>query len=215
MELSTKRINEAQFDLVADIRFGKHEIPIRRYGRAIFGLKKGKLIVKLTNGETPLRNIKLNKKFQTVVEVKVQQEKGKEGQITGKLGGKTQGIGGETKQSSREGKEYTYKAYQVNTEGGLEDPTWVFECKIEKFLEGILCESELACIDVKEKPCSLLATFEIKDSDDIYLVNGSLFWQKDITKTKTAVIYRMIVNRLVEELLQEKPYLSRQELVHG
>lgn len=215
MELETKGIDEACFDLVAVIRFGQHKIPLKRYGEAIFGLRKGKLIVRLINGEVPLRNIKLDKEFQTEIAIKDQQEEGKEWQLMGKFGGRTQGIGAETKKASKEGQEYTYKDYQVKTEGGLEDPTWVFICKIEKFLDGKLPETELATVNIKGKPCNLIATFEVDDSDDIYLVDGSLFWQKKITKKKSSAIYRMIVNRFVEELLREKPYLSRQELAHG
>lgn len=216
MELETKGIDEVCFDLVANIRFGDHKIPIKRYGTAIFGLKKGKLIVKLTNGRVTVGNIKLDKEFQTVVEIKVQQEEGKEKQITGKLGGKTQGIGRDIKQGTKQGQEYTYKDSQVRTKGGLGDPTWFFEVKTNlEFLDGTLSKTDLATIDVEQKPCSLIATFELDDSDDIYLVNGSLLWQKNITKKKTAVLHRMIVNRLVEELLREQPYLSRQELAYG
>lgn len=215
MELKTNRINEAQFDLVANIRFGEHRIPINN-GEAVFGLRKGKLKVLLTNGKVSLENIKLDGEFQTEVEIKVKEGKETGGQIDGKLGGKSQGIGGIVKNTSKQEKELSYKDYQVSTEGSLQDPAWVFEVKTNKeILEGLLKSADLAEVQVNAKPFSLLATFEVEDNQDIHLVNGSLLWKKNITKKKMAVLERSIIKRWLQEILKEKPYLSRQELTHG
>ncbi len=215
MELKTRRINEAQFDLVANIRFGKHRIPINN-GEAVFGLRKGKLKVLLTNGKVPLENIKLNGEFQTEVEITVKEGKETGGQIDGKLGGKSQGIGGSVKSASKQEKELSYKDYQVSTEGDLQDPTWVFEVKTNKeILEGLLKSADLAEVQVNAKPFSLTATFEVENNQDIHLVNGSLLWQTNITKKKIAILERSIVNRWLKEILNEKAYLSLQELTHG
>ncbi len=214
MELEIKPIEEGSFDLVANIRFGEHTIRTRSYGEATFGLRKGKLKVDLDKGEVPLKNIKLDKEFQTEVEIKVQQEEGKEQQSGVNIGWKAGGSAG-SKKASKEGQEFRYREYQVRTEGGNADPCWIFEAKYQEFLEGLLQNASLAIVDVKDKPCSLIATFKVENIEDIRLKNGKFLGIKNITKKKLAVVERWIANYWIKNFLQNQTYLSKVELTYG
>lgn len=215
IDLSTRRIDEARFDLIANLRFGQHEISIRN-GKAIFGLKKGKLKVLLENGEVGVKDIHLDRVFATEISFKIENKQEAGAQIGAKLGGKTEGISANINQASTAGKEYEYKEYQVHTEGYLNDPTWIFQVKTERdILQGLLQNADLATVTLQAKPFTATATFEVMDDDDVYLIDGSLLWQKNITQIKIAVLERSIVKRWLNFALQEKPYLSQQVLQNG
>lgn len=202
MELETKRINEAQFDLIANIRFGRFE-----YGKRIFCLKKGKLTVKLTDAEVPLSNIKLDKEFPTEFDITFQEEAGKEKVSNVNVGLKNPGVGTGGKKTIKEGQGATAKEYQVRTEGEKEDPAWVFESKFPyKFLDGTLSKTDLAIIDIKKKPCSLVSTFRVESREDIHLLDDD-----SSGNTLKTVFARAAIKRFHEKVLQEKPYLSKQE----
>lgn len=214
VELEIRPIDEDSFDLVADIRFGEQRIRTNKYGEVTFGLRRGRLKVELDKGKVPLRNIKLDKVFQTEVEVKVQQVEGQEKKVGGNLGFKA-GASAVGTSTSSAGQEFSYKEYRVRTEGEQTDPCWVFEAEYMDFLEGLLREAELATVNVLEKPCRLIATFEVRNIEDICLKDGKLLGIKNITKKKLAVVERWIAKRWIEEALKDKPYLSRVELAYG
>ncbi|MEM9273804.1 MAG: hypothetical protein AAGA80_12675 [Cyanobacteria bacterium P01_F01_bin.143] len=214
MELEIKPIDDDSFDLVANIRFGEHTIRTNSYGEATFGFRKGKLKVELDQGEIPLKNIKLDKRFQTEIEIEFKQQEGKEKQFGGNVGWRAGGSAA-SKKTKTEGQEFKYKEYQVRTEGGNADPCWIFEAKYQEFLEGLLQDTELAIVDVTEKPCRLVAIFNIEAIEDICLTNGKLLGIKNITKKRLAIVERWIANYWIENLLQNQSYLSRVELTHG
>ena len=213
MELEIKPIDEDSFDLVANIRFGEYTIQTNSYGEATFGLRKGKLKVDLTNGQVPLKNIKLDKEFKTEVEIKFQQLEEKERQFGGNVGFKA-GVSAASKKNRTAGQELIIKKYQVRTEGGNTDPCWVFEAQYQDFLEGLLQDAELATVDTLERPCTLIVTFNI-NIEDIYLINGKFLGIKNITKKKLTIVERWIATYWIKNFLQNQSYLSRVELVHG
>ncbi len=203
-----------QLDLVLNIRFGEHSEEIFG-GSVTFGLKRGELKVELTNGEVPLENIKLDNKFQTVVQKKVQVETASESQI-GAAVTANPGVRASSRETKKTAENVEYKEYQVRTKGGLKDPTWVFEVKTDKeILQGLLQDAELAIIDVKAKPCSLVATFNVTRPEDLRLTDAQWLWRKNITKKKLAVIERGIVRHFLEKKVKLEPYLSRVDLPHG
>jgi hypothetical protein len=203
-----------QIDLILNIHFGKHREEVSG-GSVTFGLKRGELKVELTNGEVPLKNIKLKDEFQTVVEIEVQEEKASEEQV-GATVAVTPGLAATWRETGKTAEKVKYQAYQVSTKGELNDPIWVFEVKTnEEILQGLLQNTELATIDVKTKPCCLVATFYVMEPEDICLTDAQWFLTKQIPKKKMAVIERRIVRLFLEKKLKQKPYLSRVELAYG
>jgi hypothetical protein len=206
-----------QIDLILNIYFGEHQEEIHYgSGNVTFGLKRGELKIELINGEVPLKNIQLKAEFQTVVETEVQEEKGGERQIGVQGALKTAGINAGSKTAKKKSVKVKTLEYQVRTGGGTpNEPSWIFEVKTSRqILEGLLQKTDLATIDVKSKPCRLVATFTLRKTEDICITNGELLWSKNITKKKIAVIERTIARRWLNEILNQKPYLSRVELVH-
>jgi hypothetical protein len=209
------QIDPMQVDLVLNINFGQYyEILEGNY--VTFGLKQGELKVTLTNGEIPLKNIKLNNVFETVVEKEVDVEKGREKQVVGNLG---INLGGSAtgKESDKTGEKVKYKEYQVRVTGTLTEPTWIFEVKTHKqILQGLLQNTPLATIDIRSKPCKLVATFNVI-AEHIFITDAAYLGISGITKKKTAIIEKAIIRRLLDEKLnlEDIPYLSRVELVYG
>ena len=211
MELEIKPLNEYSFKLLANIRFGQYTIRTNNYGEVTFGLRKGKLKVELDKGVIPLKNIKLGKGFQKEVEIKVLREEEKEQQSELSIGWKA---GAAVKNVRSIGKEFLFREYQVRFEGELTHPCWVFEAKSEKILEGFLMDTELAIVDVMEKPCLLIATFTIENMEDICLIDSKFLGIKNITKKKLAIVERWIAKYWLAELLKDQPYLSRIKLTN-
>ncbi|MDJ0901485.1 MAG: hypothetical protein QNJ55_22015 [Xenococcus sp. MO_188.B8] len=215
MEFETKQVTRTQFDLIASIRFGIEQVSIH-YGKAQFAIKKGKLKVNLVNGEVPLKNIKLYKILETKEEIKSQQGVTQEDNTGVNLGWKNPGIYAGSKKTKQNGQEYIVKEYLVKTKGGLSDPVWIFEATANNdILEGLLQQTSLATVNVTGNPCVSLITFEVENTEDICLLNGDTFLRKNVDKKKMLVIERKIVRRFLDELLQEKTYLSRVKLVYG
>ena len=203
-----------QLNLILNMHFGKHREEI--YGGSVtFGLKGGELKVELTNGEVPLKNIKLKDEFQTVVETEVQEEEGSESQVGAGVSANLAATASR-QETGRRAEKAKSQEYKVITKGGLNDPTWIFAVKTSReILQGLLQNADLASIDVKAKPCSLLATFYIAKPEDIRLSDADWLLTKSITKTKMAIIERGIVRRFLEKKLREKPYMSKVELIYG
>ena len=202
-----------QLDLILNIRFGKHREKIFG-GSVTFGLKRGELKVNLTNGEVPLRNFKLKDEFQTVVEKEVQEEEARKSNIRAGLPANL-GITVTREETGKTAEKTKYKEYQVSTKGELKDPTWVFAVKTKReILQGLLQNAELASIDVKAKPCSLAATFNVPQPEDICLSDAKWLLSEGITKKKWAIIERGIVRRFLDKKLRQKPYLSQVKLEH-
>ncbi|MEO1339760.1 MAG: hypothetical protein AAFV28_01135 [Cyanobacteria bacterium J06635_13] len=206
-----------QIDLILNIHFGEHKEEIHYgSGNVSFGLKRGELRIKLTNGEVPLKNFKLKEDFQTVVETEVQKERGSEKQSGVQVVLKNPGITAGSKAAQKKSEKAKIIEYQVKTIGSqLNQPSWAFEVKTGKdILEGLLQNTELATINIKSKPCHLMATFEVSKPEDICITNGELLWSRNITKNKIAVIERKIARILLDEVLNQKSFLSRVELIH-
>jgi hypothetical protein len=95
-------------------------------------------------------------------------------------------------------------------------PTWIFEVKTDKeVLEGLLQNATLATIDVQGKSCSLVATFEITNPQDICITDAQWLWVKDISDKKKKIIAAAIVRHFLEKKLKPISYLSRVELSYG
>ena len=206
-----------QIYLILNIHFGEHQEEIHYgSGNVTFGIKRGELRIKLINGEVPLKNIKLKDEFPTVIETEIQKELERERQSGVKVVFKNPDITAGSKITKKEVEKIKNKEYQVRTGGGkVDEPIWVFEAKTDKaILEGLIQDTKLTTIDVKSKPCHLIATFIVKNTQDICITNGELLWSKNIIKKRSKIIERGLARLFLNEILNQKSYLSRQELVH-
>ncbi len=175
-----------------------------------FGLKGGRLRVKLKNAEIPLASKQLGRSFELAVQKKRQPQEASINQSNiedslpdqpGVTTNEPQTV--ETEQSQ-------LISCQVSVKGTPNRPVWVFEVdKGGSVLKGILKNTVLATLDITAKPCYIEATFEVSPRD-VHLSEAEGLWQKDISKKKSVVIERAIARRFLEKEL--KPYLSRQAL---
>lgn len=197
-----------QIDLYLTLYFGEQREQLPG-GSITFGLKGGKLKLKLENANIPYEVRKLD----GLVELSFEKA-GQEGSQTQK--------GVEVSLSDTEPfevrnqnsveanvSEFQIRACQVITKASEVHPAWVFVEEIgESILRGLLNNTKLATLNVTAKPCRVEATFEAS-TRDVHLTEANGLWPSNISRNKRAVLERLIVLRLLEPKL--KPYLSRQE----
>ena len=213
MEIETRKVRrQKKLEIIASIRFGVEQVSIR-YGKAEFGIKKAKLRVNLTGGQVPLENINLKTKLETEEDITLQQETTQQNNIRSNIGWKNPEINAGCTTINKDKKKYVIKNYLVKTEGGLSNPTWIFETSTNNdILEGLVQKISLAIVNITKSPCELNINFEIENPEDICLVNGKIFSFDNITKKQTAIIERIIARMFLNRAIQEKPYLSQAKL---
>lgn len=202
-----------QLNLYLTLQF-KEQRELLLGGRFKFGLKGGKLSLKLENCEFPLESRHLSGFIKLIVQQERQQQQGNENQsrrepflpenkptVQGNLA---------TQKTTERTDKFQFIVCQVTTNNSEENPAWVFEVETdEAVLKGILNKAKLGTLNVTAKPCRVEATFEVSPQD-VYMTEAEGLWPKNISKKRKAVIERAIIRHLIERKL--KPYLSRQEL---
>lgn len=183
-------------------------------GHIKFGLKGGRLRIKLQNAQIPLAASEVERSFELSIPKKKQPPAVSQNQSDvaaflpeNKLGVKLNLTAQKTAQRSDQ---YQFIPCQVTVKGSQENPTWVFTVdRSESILKGLLKNVVLTTLDIRDLPCCVDATFEVLPQD-VYLTEAEGLWPKHISKKRTVVIERAIARRFLEEKL--KPYLSRQKL---
>lgn len=179
-----------QIKLYLTLQFqDQRELLVR--GHVKFGLKGGRLRVKLKNAEIPASSNQLGRSYELVVPKKK----------------KPEDAPSQTTQTSEPSQVISCKVAVLGTPTL---PVWVFEVdKSGSVLKGVLKNTALATLDVTEKPCYIEATFEVAPRD-IHLSEAEGLWPKNLSKKKSVVIERAIIRRFLEQKLS--PYLSRQAM---
>jgi len=178
MKLEAIPVQSQQLDLPVTIKFNEQWEPLLK-GRVKFGLKGGKLRLRLKNAQ-----IYYNCRH-----------------LTGSVALSIENESGETDP-------FQSTLCQVTTEGSEVNPDWVFKLKMgSQVLKGSLQKERLATLMVTDKPCEVDATFEVllRHLHLIDYTEGVLPPNIDLTKQK--VLKRRIEKDLLESNL--KPYLSR------
>lgn len=187
------------------LRFGEHSIEIPG-GLVKFGLKRGQLQLKLTNGKIPIETMGLTRPFEVVIETEVQQERGRETEanLAMAAGLKSKDVGKTTNKQK-------CSTYQVSTQGTEEEPVWVFEAKTqEPILRGQLTEETLGVIQATAEECHIEATFAVNGQNDLCLLNSEgLLRAKNLSRNKTALLTREFLSRYIAPKLH--PHLSKLE----
>ncbi len=171
-----------QIQLKLTIRFGKQQLQME--GTTVnFGLKSGKLNLKLNNSRILMETLGLTPQFTTVYEMETSteqsQSEAKSVAITFRGGFTTT----ETKVTT-EVRKLKDKKYQVYTKGTEEEMNWMFlREKSQPILQGILQTEKLGNLEVNSKPCQIEATFQIED-EDIHIITTSGLWNQNIDQYK-------------------------------
>lgn len=164
-------------------------------GHIKFGLKGGKLRVKLKNVEIPDTSNQLGRSYELAVHKKQPLASIPHSEIPVNLPSQTNEL-------------LQLISCKVAVTGTPTRPVWIFQVdKDGSVLKGVLKNTELATLDITEKPCYIEATFEVAPRD-IHLSEAEGLWPKNISKKKSVVIERAIIRRFLE--LKLSPYLSRQ-----
>jgi hypothetical protein len=187
-----------QIKLYLTIQF-KEQRELLIGGHIKFGLKGGKLRVKLKNAEIPASSNQLGRSYELAVHkkqplVSIPQNS----EIPANL------------PSTQTSEPLQLISCKVAVRGTPTRPVWIFQVdKDGSVLKGVLKHTELATLDITEKPCYIEATFEVAPRD-IHLSEAEGLWPKNISKKKSVVIERAIICRFLE--LNLSPYLSRQTM---
>lgn len=186
-----------QIKLYLTIQF-KEQRELLVGGHIKFGLKGGKLRVKLKNAEIPASSNQLGRSYELAVH-----KKKPSANISQKSA-----IPANPQTSTTE--QLQFISCKVAVRGTSTRPVWVFEVdKGGSVLKGVLKNTALATLDITAKPCYIEAIFEVAPRD-IHLSEAEGLWPKNISKKKSVVIERAIIRRFLEQKLS--PYLSRQTM---
>ncbi|NEP08683.1 MAG: hypothetical protein F6K14_00150 [Symploca sp. SIO2C1] len=99
---------------------------------------------------------------------------------------------------------------QVETKGSQKNPVWDFAVETEKtVLQGLFKKVKLATLNAIAFPCSVEATFDVS-LQDIYLIRVQGLLPGNLSTNQLAILERGIAHLLLTRKL--KPYLSRIEL---
>ncbi|MBK1987800.1 hypothetical protein A0J48_009660 [Sphaerospermopsis aphanizomenoides BCCUSP55] len=102
---------------------------------------------------------------------------------------------------------------QVTTNGSKSNPTWEFELSIgARVLIGSLQNQKLGTVQLRNKPCSVEATFEVSQQY-VHLMETEGLYPTNISRNKQIILEASFRKYLLESKLQ--PYLSRAELHYG
>ncbi|MGB5961838.1 MAG: hypothetical protein WBG73_14315 [Coleofasciculaceae cyanobacterium] len=183
-----------QIKLYLTIQF-KEQRELLVGGHIKFGLKGGKLRVKLKNAAIPATSDQLGRSYELAVHKKPPLASiPQNSEIPVNLPSQTN--------------ELQLISCKVAVRGTPTRPVWIFQVdKDGSVLKGVLKNTSLATLDITEKPCYIEATFEVAPRD-IHLSEAEGLWPKNISKKKSVVIERAIIRRFLE--LKLSPYLSRQ-----
>lgn len=199
-----------QIDLYLTLHFGEQREHLLT-GSVTFGLKGGKLKLRLENASIPYEVRILDGLLELSFEKARQEQEGNQIQkgIEVSLSHTEPFEVGSQNQVNANISEFQVRACQVIAKASDIYPAWVFAEEMgNSVLRGLLNNAKLATLNVTAKPARVQATFEAS-MRDIHLIEVSGLWPPNISRNQRAVLERLIVLRVLEPKL--KPYLSRQE----
>lgn len=170
-------------------------------GKVTFGIRRGDLKFTLLNCALPLEQIVLLKPFEICIEIEQQQTQSREVQSSLTLASQSLG----TKSSMISGEKSSLKKFQVKCTGGEDSPRWIFESHDDyTTLEGLLKQTQLGIICIKECPCEVKAIFTVR-GEDIRITWGKIGLTNNINRNKLAIIERIIALRYLKSIVEDNP----------
>jgi hypothetical protein len=192
--------------LKLSIRFGGQQIKVRR-GHICFGLRRGELKLRIVNGTIPIENQCLTAPFENEIALEIQDDKGIETE-----GGLSVGITAKAKDTRKISLKKSLKTYMISTRGSESEPIWIFEAITQQHtLKGQLSKIALGSATILSNSYSIMATFEVRNQNDIQIIEVDGLWPGNIGRNKLLVIFR----KFFLNHIKFKPYLSYTEVSHG
>jgi hypothetical protein len=190
-------------ELQLTIRFGEQAISLPdKKGVVTFGLRRGELKLKISQGRIPLEKMGLTTPFQTKISIEKQRQEGRarEANIT-----KDSGLKFSDSSSTTDKIQDTLS--QVRSRGTETNPVWVFEEQIQDCLSGSLVQERLGTVTIEGNDCVVMATFEVTHQVDICFIEMDELLPQGVFKTlsrhKQRLIYREFFTRsILPQLLQ-------------
>lgn len=202
-----------RYNLKLTLRFGE-QTELFRIGSIAFGLKGGRLRLKLTNAKLLLETVKLTPKFSTDILVETVEEKGKEGGggLEVKLIG---GITANHKTLNKTATKYQSLASQVSLQGTEEDAVWQFQTQANNLvLRGIIQEEFIGVLEIIDEYPKIEAFFEFQD-EDIQLTRGTGMITPNIGLMDTDIIERRgILERIRSKIGSNSNIMSKAEVAY-
>lgn len=175
-------------ELQLTIRFGEQAIPLPdKKGLVTFGLRRGELRLKISQGRIPLEKTGLVTPFQTKISIEKQRQEGRarEANIT-----KDSGLKFSDSSSTTDKVQDTL--YQVRSKGTETNPVWVFEEHLQDCLSGSLVEERLGTVVIEGNDCVVMATFEVAHQTDICFIEIDELLPQGIFKALSRTQQRLI-----------------------
>ena len=202
-----------RYNLKLTLRFGE-QTELFRLGSIAFGLKEGRLRLKLTNAKLLLETVKLTPKFSTDILVETVEEKAKEGGggLEVKLTG---GITANHKTLNKTATKYQSLTSQVSLQGTEEDAVWHFQTQANNYvLRGIIQEEFIGVLEIIDEYPKIEAFFEFQD-EDIQLTRGTGIIARNIGSTNTDMIERTgVFRRIRSKIGSNSNIMSKAEVVY-
>lgn len=206
-----------KIDLLLTVNFNEQR-ELLFGGRMKFGLKGGKLSIKLENGQILPESRDLGVSIELPVQKQKEKRQQGEGEEQSEMAAAAASQPGDRAnpntekptKPTRRTERSQFATFQVTTKGSQEHPIWVFQAnRGEPVLKGFLKNVKLGTLQITAKPCRVEAVFVVSPRD-IHMTEVEGLWPPNISKKRRVVIERAIVRRFLRRKL--KPYLSRQEL---
>ncbi|GBF80320.1 hypothetical protein [Aphanothece sacrum] len=195
-------------ELKLTIRFG--EQLIEQNNQSIkFGLKKGCLELKFNdNSKILLETIGLNPKFESIIELEIQEEESKDREGTTSVALNFQ-YNHKTRETTKIVNKFKDQFVQVYNKGTEENPLWIFQIKPHGLiLTGILQNEKLGIVQSNSDKLSITAIFKVNKEDILITeINGEVI--ENIKEQKKEILIQKF-----SLLLQQNPYLSKMELIY-
>lgn len=209
----TKLVTTDRIRLYLNLKFNEQEEQLPN-GRLKFGLRGGKLTLKLENGRISPASPILNGSFALSGQPDPQNQENNDSQtrITVSFYEKKPGVKGSlgTQKIAEKTQQGELPISQVSDRDEKNNPTWVFVIENDNsILKGLFKRALLGTLNVTAKPCRVEAIFYVSPHD-IKITDTAGLLPDGISKKKRVVIERAIARRLLKQKMN--PYLSRQEL---
>ncbi|NET55668.1 MAG: hypothetical protein F6K47_05710 [Symploca sp. SIO2E6] len=199
MQLEGIPVQPDQIDLYLTMNFDVQCESLPK-GSISFGIKGGKLELRLENGRIHHQFRELTGSLALALHQKEQQANSYP----------VAKADAEPEQTEDTKEQVPLVTCQVKTKGSQKNPVWVFAVDPAKpVLQGLLKRAKLATLNVIATPCSVEATFDVS-LQDIYLTRVQGLWSANMSTNQLAILERGIAQLLLKRKFQ--PYLSRIEL---
>jgi hypothetical protein len=167
----------------------------------------------IKGGEIPLKDIKLTKPLEIVIESQETKEKVTNIEVSGQLGrtkdGLNLGVGPKFQLGSKITNQRTLEKYLIRSKGSKTKPRWEFESE-DNYLDGALGGEavDLGLLHIKDKSFSLVGEFVIESPKHISLPESDQ-WFLGMHRNEVTLIKTYAAKRVMTML---NPHLSRVEI---